>query len=101
MPNSVNPGRGSGKGREMTGKACMAFQITEEDVENVLSAYGLRVVDSKGKSFEALAAELVGEIDCARVEEAALNSGVTLEEQTQGAFEEIKDILVEMGVLEF
>jgi len=79
----------------------MAFQVTSEDIEGVLSAYSLRVADSKGKSFETMAAELIEEIDCGRVEKAALDSGETLDEQTQGAFDEIKAILTEMGVLEF
>lgn len=80
---------------------CTAFQITEEDIENVLHDYSLRVTDTRGKSFEKMAAELIDEINCARVEKAALDSGCDLDEQTQGAYDEIKKILVEMGVLEF
>lgn len=80
---------------------CTAFQVTEEDIENVLRNYSLRVTDTCGKSFETMAAELIGEIDCGRVEKAALNSGCGLDEQTQGAYDEIKNILVEIGVLEF
>lgn len=81
--------------------ACTAFAITEEDIENVLQAYSLRVTDTQGKSFETMAAELLGEIDHARVEQAALDSGVDFGEQTTGAYGEIKNILVEIGVLEF
>ncbi len=81
--------------------ACTAFAITEEDVENVLQEYSLRVTDTQGKSFETMAAELLGEIDHARVEKAALNSGCDLNEQTTSAYGEIKKILVEIGVLEF
>lgn len=80
---------------------CTAFQVTEEDIEKVLLAYSLRVADTQGKSFETMAAELLGEIDCARVEKAALMSGTDLDDQTQGAFDEIHKILVEIGVLEF
>lgn len=80
---------------------CTAFQITEEDIENVLRNYSLRVTDTQGKSFETMAAVLIDEIDHARVEKAALNSGCDLDEQTQGAYDEIKKVLVELGVLEF
>ena len=44
---------------------------------------------------------MVDEIDHDRVEEVALNSGCDLDEQTTGANDEIKNILVELGVLEF
>ena len=36
-----------------------------------------------------------------RVEKSALASGTNLDEQVSGAYGEIKDILVELGVLEF
>ncbi len=80
---------------------CTAFQVTEEDIENVLQQYSLRVTDTQGKSFETMAAELIDEIDHGRIEKAALKSGTELDVQTQGAFDEIKQILVELGVLEF
>lgn len=80
---------------------CTAFQITEIDIENVLRNYSLRVADTQGKSFETMAAELIDEIDCERVEKAALKAGCDLDEQTQGAHDEIKKILVELGILEF
>ncbi len=81
--------------------ACTAFQVTEEDVENVLQNYSLRVTDTNGKSFASMAAELICEIDEVRVEKVALKAGCELGEQTQGAHDEIKKILVEKGVLEF
>jgi len=80
---------------------CTAFQITEDDIENVLQDYSLRVTDTQGKSFETMATELIGEIDHARVEKAALDSGCDLDVQTTAAYDEIKKILVEIGVLEF
>lgn len=80
---------------------CMAFQVTEDDIENVLQDYALRVSDTQGKSFETMAAELLGEIDCERVEKAALKAGTELDEQTSAAYQEIKTILTEIGVLEF
>ncbi len=82
----------------MTGTA---FGISEEDIESVLRAYSQRVVDTKGRSFEAMAEELIDEIDHARVEKAALRSEGDLEDQIKAAFDEIKAILVELGVLEF
>lgn len=78
-----------------------AFQITEDDIENVLHSHSLRVTNTHGKSFETMAAELLGEIDLARVEKAALKAGCDLDQQAQAALDEIKTILVEMGVLEF
>ena len=78
-----------------------AFEVTPEDVESVLHAYSLRVTDTQGKSFETMAGELIDEIDTGRVEKAALAGGVDLDDQTTAAHEEIKEILVELGVLEF
>jgi hypothetical protein len=80
---------------------CTAFQITEKDVQNVLCNYSLRVTDTQGKSFATMASELIDEIDHDRTEKAALKSGCDLDEQTTGANDEIKKILVELGVLEF
>lgn len=80
---------------------CTAFQITDEDILNVLHQYSMRVTNTRGQSFETMASELIEEIDHARIEKAALASGCELDQQTQGAFDEIKNILVEIGVLEF
>ena len=77
-----------------------AFQISEEDIENVLHEYWARVSNSRGQSFEQMASELFNEIDHGRVEKAALDSGIDLDVQTNGALKEIKAILVEKGVLE-
>jgi len=79
----------------------IAFGVSEEDVENVLRAYSLRVTDTQGKSFETMATELIDEIDHARVDQAAQRAGCDPEDQVRAAFDEIKTILVEMGVLEF
>lgn len=78
-----------------------AYQVTVSDIENVLQMYSLRVTDTQGKSFETMAAELIDEIDHDRVEAAALASGCDLDDQTQGAYDEIQMILVELGVLDF
>lgn len=81
--------------------ACLAYQVTEEDIENVLRAHSLRVADTKGLSFEQMSEELINKIDHERIEKAALKGGCELDEQTQAAFNEIKQNLVELGVLEF
>lgn len=78
-----------------------AFQVTAADISNVLAEYSLRVTDTQGKSFETIADELIDEIDHESVESAAIASGTEIDEQVQGAFNEIKKILVEMSVLEF
>lgn len=78
---------------------CHAFEITEDDVEQVLQKNWSRVANSLGKSFRDMAEALVPEIDHQRVEAAALKSGEDME-QTTGAHAEIVSILVEMGVLE-
>ena len=80
---------------------CTAFQITEEDISNVLHQHSMRVIDTRGQSFEMMASALIEEIDHARIEKAALASGVELDQQTQGAFDEIHKILVELGVMDF
>ncbi|MCF5381991.1 hypothetical protein GIW05_00445 [Pseudomonas syringae] len=80
---------------------CTAFQVTEDDVESVLHSYTLRIANSRGMSIAALASEVFHEIDAKRVEKAALNSSGDLVEQANGALAEIKDILCEIGVLEF
>ncbi|EPL60767.1 hypothetical protein PSOLE_37190 [Pseudomonas oleovorans subsp. oleovorans] len=81
--------------------ACFAFQISTEDVENVLRSYSLRVTDTKGQSFEHMAEELIDELDHERIERAALAASTDLDEQTTAAYEEIKKSLVELGVLDF
>ncbi|ELQ8317505.1 hypothetical protein R2571_006404 [Pseudomonas aeruginosa] len=81
--------------------ACFAFQISTEDVENVLRSYSLRVTDTKGQSFERMAEELIDELDHERIEREALAASTELDEQTTAAYEAIKNNLVELGVLEF
>lgn len=78
---------------------CTAFQVTEEDIEHVLLNYSQHLINTQGKSFKTLASELI--IDRARIERAALIAGCDLDEQTTGAYDEIKKLLIEMGLLEF
>lgn len=79
----------------------MAFEISAQDIESVLLSYSLRVTDTQGQSFATMAEELIDEVDTSRIEKAALRAGNSLEEQTAGAYEEIRQILVEMAVLDF
>lgn len=76
----------------------MAFGISEDDIENVLRRNWAKV-DAQGESFEKMAERLFNEIDHDRVESAALDSGDDLGEQTDGAYQEIETILVEMGIM--
>ena len=68
-------------------------------IADVLRAYSLRVANTRGQSFDAMAAELVDEIDVVRIEAAA--SGLEGDARAQRIFEEIRAILVERQVLEF
>lgn len=79
----------------------IAFQTSIDDIVAVLDAYAHRVVDDKNRPHQNLAETLITQIDTARVEKAALNAGTDLDVQSQAAFDEIKDILVELGVLDF
>lgn len=76
-----------------------AYEVTVEDVENVLRSNSLAVANTDGKSFEAMANELHGNLDFDLIEQAAL-AGDDLDEQTDYANDEIARQLREMGVLE-
>jgi hypothetical protein len=78
-----------------------SFQITPADIESVLHSYTLRMINTRGLSIAPLAEELFDEIDAERVQKAALKSSTDFNEQVSGAYSEIKDILCELGVLEF
>lgn len=67
-------------------------------IADVLRAYSLRVTNTRGQSFDAMAAELVDEIDVERIEAAA--SGLDGDARAKRIFEEIRAILVERQVLE-
>jgi isochorismate synthase EntC len=81
--------------------ASLAWQVTLDDIENVLESHALRVENPRGQTFAQMAEDLISEIDEGRVEKAALAAGSDMDEQTQAALDEIKKILVEMGVIEF
>ena len=76
-----------------------AYEATVEDVENVLRSNSLAVGSTNGKSFEAMANELHGNLDFDLIEQAAL-AGDDLDEQTGYANDEIARQLRETGVLE-
>lgn len=77
------------------------FVVTEVEIEHVLIDHSLRVSDTEGKSFETMACELISEIDHERVINAALAAGSDFAERSTAAQAEIKNILVELGVIEF
>jgi hypothetical protein len=79
----------------------LAFQVTTDDVENVLRTNSLYVNNSDGKPFEDMAMDLIDQIDCDRVQCVALSNSTELEEQTEAAYAEIRDILVEIGILKY
>lgn len=79
-----------------------AFGITAEDVCTVLELSADNVVDANARTVEMIAEDLFNELaasEFGRIEEAALNSGVELAEQLDGAYAEIRVILVERGIL--
>jgi hypothetical protein len=78
-----------------------AFQVSEEDIEQVLRDYTYRVANTHGQSFEAMAGDLIDEIDHNRIAKAALAAGCDLDDQTRAAHAEIHRNLVELGVIEF
>lgn len=57
------------------------WQVSVEDVENVLKSVGEDI---------ALAPEYFNQLDCEAIAKAALDSGVEMEEQVEGAYAEIK-----------
>lgn len=80
-----------------------AFGISEDDIETVLRQNATQVASSGGIPFEQMAehifSEWAGGVEHGRIEDAALNGGVDMDEQTDAAHAEIRAILVEQGVL--
>lgn len=76
-----------------------AYEVTVEDVANVLYSNSVAVANTNGKSFESMSEELHGDLDFGLIEQAAL-AGDDLDEQTDYANDEIARQLREMGVLE-
>lgn len=81
----------------------MAFGITEEDLTYVLRQNAMHVANSKGVSFDAMGEQIFNDwsdTEFGRIEKAALDGGVEMDDQTEAAYGEIRAILVEQGVLE-
>lgn len=76
-----------------------AFGISEEDVEAVLKAHALDVVNSRGATFAAMASELLTDLDHGAIERAALY-GNDIDEQTRFAHAAIAEQLRGLGALE-
>jgi len=75
-----------------------AFEITPDDVANVLASNVLSRGLDAGETLEHLAAELMTDLDFAAIEDAALY-GDDIEEQTDYAHDEIARQLRQAGVL--
>lgn len=75
------------------------YQATEEDVANVLSSNELAIPNGDGRSFDALAQEVMGNLDFEEIENAALY-GDGLDQQTDYANDEITRQLRVLGVLQ-
>lgn len=79
-----------------------AFQITEEDIENVLRANLPRLASGRDADLTQLAEEVyesLNDEDFGRMERAALVAGTDLDEQTAGAYEELTVLLERDGWL--
>jgi len=74
--------------------------VTADDIEHVLQEYSLRVLDTQGKSFETMAAELVDELDLSSVIQAAAAAD-TLTAKQQAVFDALHTLLVKEGVIDF
>lgn len=74
-----------------------AFQITEEDIESAIDNPRY----NKGLKTDKTADEIFNEMhgnDLNRIEEAALH-GIDMDTQTDYAYQEIIEILIEQGIL--
>lgn len=78
-----------------------AFDIVEEDLETVLRDNAILIANADGLPISTLAERIYlgWGPEFARIEKAALDSGVELDEQTVGAHAEIRKIFVEQGIL--
>lgn len=77
----------------------MAFEVTEQDLQNVLASNQLSAGSVNGRTIERLAKDYLPELDFQLIEEAAL-SGDSMDEQIDYANDEIARQLHEIGVLE-
>lgn len=80
-----------------------AFEVTPEDIENVLRQNSLRVTNSNGISFETMAEDIhdsLSQAEFNQIASAALDCGDDLTAQTDGAYAHIRSILVQRGILD-
>lgn len=77
-----------------------AFGISPDDVSTVLRRGASRIAPAfRGQDIDDLADARFGHIDAGLVERIALDSGLEMVDQTEGALLEIERQLVEQGVL--
>lgn len=78
-----------------------AFEITPQDVENVLRANCAKISDARGRNLATMAEDIFDNwaAELSQIEAVALNGGTELEDQTDAAYAEIHRILVEQGIL--
>ena len=74
--------------------------VTADDIQSVLEEYSLRVTDTRGKSFETMAAELVDTLDLTSVIAAAATGDTPIAKE-QAVFDALHQLLVKEGVIEF
>ena len=80
----------------------MAFGITEEDITTVLRQNAVQVANSNGVPFDIMGEQIFNDwtdLEFDRVAKAALDGGVEMDDQVEAAYAEIRDILVEQGIL--
>lgn len=74
------------------------YQVTEEDLQNVLASNQLSASSVNGRTIDQLVKDYFPELDFQLIEEAAL-SGDSMDEQTDYATDEIAIQLRKIGVL--
>jgi hypothetical protein len=77
----------------------LAYEPSQEDVQNVLASNELMADSAKGKSIATIAGEVIESLNFDLIDEAALG-GDDLEEKRDLANDEIARQLREMGILE-
>jgi len=77
-----------------------AFEVTEEDVENVLHQHSGRIQNRDGKSIKEVASAVFAKLDRDAVARAAIDGGDDLESQGDAAYVEITYQLADRGVLD-
>lgn len=76
-----------------------AFEITTDDIENVLRQNVAKVANSHGQTFEQIAETLHDQLDLDEAESAALDAGGDMDNQTEAAYANLRRQLVSNGTL--